>query len=102
MKVSVIGSGTMGPGIAQVFAQAGHEADLVDVDEKALRKGMDLLTKNLQFFEDNGILSSKQRGETQKRISPTTDLRNSVSSAHLIIEAVPENLDPEKINLLES
>jgi 3-hydroxybutyryl-CoA dehydrogenase len=96
MKVSIIGSGTMGPGIAQVFAQAGHESELVDVDDKALKKGMELLSKNLQFFEDAGILTSKKREQTLKRISITTDLSKSVSSAGLIIEAVPENMNLKK------
>jgi len=93
MKVSVIGSGTMGPGIAQVFAQAGHEADLVDIDEKALRKGMELVRKNLQFFVETGILSDREREQTEKRIRTSTNLDHSVSSAGLVIEAVPENLE---------
>src|SRR5271165_1290760 len=93
MKVSVIGSGTMGPGIAQVFAQAGHESELVDIDEKALRKGMEVVERNLQFFVDSGILTSQERQQTRERIKTSTNLAESVSSAGLVIEAVPESLD---------
>lgn len=87
----------MGPGIAQIFAQAGHKAELVDVDEKALRKGTDLLAKNLQFFVDTGILSSKERDETRERISASSDLNSSVSSSNLVVEAVPENLELKRM-----
>jgi len=86
----------MGPGIAQVFAQAGHETDLVDIDEKALRKGMEVVTKNLQFFVETGILSERERLQTREKIRTSTNLGDSVSSADLIIEAVPENLDLKK------
>jgi 3-hydroxybutyryl-CoA dehydrogenase len=86
----------MGPGIAQVFAQAGHDAVLVDVDEKALRKGMELLSKNLQFFVDWGVLSSRQREQTLGKISTSTDLDEAVGSTKLVIEAVPENLELKK------
>lgn len=86
----------MGPGIAQVFAQAGHEAELVDVDEKALRKGIDLITSNLQFFVDTGILSSDQREQALRRITTSNNLIDSVNSAGLIIETVPEKLDLKK------
>jgi 3-hydroxybutyryl-CoA dehydrogenase len=96
MKVSVIGSGTMGPGIAQVFAQARYDTELVDIDEEALRMGMELVTKNLQFFVDTGVLSDIERKETEKRIKTSTQLSDSVSSADLVIEAVPENLELKK------
>lgn len=86
----------MGPGIAQVFAQAGHEAELVDVDEKALRKGIDLITSNLQFFVDTDILSSDQREQALRRITTSNNLIDSVNSAGLIIETVPEKLDLKK------
>ena len=86
----------MGPGIAQIFAQAGHEAELVDIDEKALRKGIDLVKSNLQFFVDTGILSNGRREQTLKRITSSNDLVSSIKSAGLIIEAVPENLDLKK------
>lgn len=92
----MIGSGTMGPGIAQVFAQAGHEAELVDIDEKALQRGADLLDRNLQFFVDTGVISNEKRAETRRRIRTSSDLASSLSSADLIIEAVPENLNLKK------
>jgi 3-hydroxybutyryl-CoA dehydrogenase len=93
MKVAVIGSGTMGPGIAQVFAQTGHDVNLVDLDEKALRAGIEAVKRNLHFFVENGIVASEQSQQTIDRISTSTDLNGSVKSIDLAVEAVPERLE---------
>jgi 3-hydroxybutyryl-CoA dehydrogenase len=93
MKVAVIGSGTMGPGIAQVFAQTGHDVNLVDLDEKALRAGIEAVKRNLHFFVENGIVTSEQSQQTIGRISTSTDLNGSVKSIDLAVEAVPERLE---------
>jgi len=96
LKVVVIGSGTMGPGIAQTFAQVGHEATLVDIDEKALKKGMEVVGNNLRFFVEAGILTASEAEQTRNRINSSTELSRSVSSVDLIVEAVPENLQLKK------
>jgi 3-hydroxybutyryl-CoA dehydrogenase len=96
MRVTVVGSGTMGPGIAQIFAQTGHDVGLVDVDEKAIRAGLEVVNRNLQFLVENGVLTREQSRQTIDHIATNTDLNSAVASADLVIEAVPERLDLKK------
>src|ERR1700722_7181030 len=93
MNVAVIGSGTMGPGIAQVFAGAGNSVTLVDVDEKALVRGRETVVRNLQFFVENEVVSQSTADETLSRISFSPHLAGSVSSVDLAVEAVPERIE---------
>jgi len=86
----------MGPGIAQTFAQVGHEAILVDIDERAIQKGMQVIDSNLRFFVEAGVLTGAESDRTRRRIGTSTDLSRAVSSADLAIEAVPENLELKK------
>jgi 3-hydroxybutyryl-CoA dehydrogenase len=96
MKVSVIGSGTMGPGIAQVFAQNRNDAELVDVDEKFLRGGKETIRQNLDFFVEARVTTKSEAEEAFGRVATTTDLERSVSAADYVVEAVPENFDLKK------
>ena len=93
LNVAVIGSGTMGPGIAQVFAGAGNDVTLVDVDEKALARGRETIARNLQFFVENEIASQTAADETLSRVSFSPDLAASVKAVDLAVEAVPERIE---------
>lgn len=93
LKVSVIGSGTMGPGIAQVFAQKGHGVSLVDVDEKFLQKGLETIRRNLEFFVESGVTSRESAARVLERVSTTTNMSVALGDSDYVVEAVPENLE---------
>lgn len=91
--ISVIGSGTMGNGIAHVFAQYGFEVSLIDIQNAYLKKAIQTIDKNLGRQVAKGTLSELEKNETIQRISLFTDLKRGVEKADLIIEAATENLD---------
>jgi 3-hydroxybutyryl-CoA dehydrogenase len=93
MIVSVIGAGTMGNGIAHVFAQHGFEVMLVDVDEKRLQKALETIGKNLDRQLTKGSLTNEQRSKTLSNIRTGTSLAEGVKNAGLVIEAATENVD---------
>ncbi|MDH5390824.1 MAG: 3-hydroxyacyl-CoA dehydrogenase family protein [Candidatus Bathyarchaeota archaeon] len=96
-KVAVLGAGLMGHGIAQVAAQAAkYEVSLRDVKQEFLDNGMNMIKKSLQSFLKKEKISEKEVEETLKRIRPTLDLKEAVTGADLIIEAVPENVELKK------
>jgi len=89
MNVTVIGAGTMGNGIAHVFALGGHAVTLVDVSEAALERGLATIRKNLDRQVQKG-LDDADRDATLGRITTSTDLPGSVRQADLVVEAVAE------------
>ena len=91
MRVAVLGAGTMGNGIAQVFAQAGHPVALRDVDGKALDRAMGQVDRSLAKLVEKGKLSAEERTASLGRIRPTTAM-DDVASAELVVEAVVEDL----------
>jgi len=91
-NITVIGGGTMGNGIAHVFAQNGFEVTLVDVDSSALDKALATISKNLDRQVAKGTLTEAEKTATLNRIHPMTDLREGVSSADMIVEAATENV----------
>jgi 3-hydroxybutyryl-CoA dehydrogenase len=91
-RISVIGAGQMGNGIAHVFAQSGFPVTMVDVSSGALEKGMATIEKNLDRQVKKGTITEKQREETLGFISPESDLDSTADSA-LIVEAATENSD---------
>jgi len=93
MKIAVIGSGTMGNGIAHTFAQYGYEVSLIDINLTALDKAILTITKNLDRQITKGALSELQKQNTLKNISILTDLQKGVADADIIVEATTENLD---------
>ena len=96
-KVTVLGAGLMGHGIAQVAAQvAKYEVNLRDVKQEFLDNGIKMIKDSLQRFLKKGELSEKEVNETLSRIHLTMDLREAVADADLIIEAVPENVELKK------
>jgi len=96
-KIAVLGAGLMGHGIAQVAAQVGkYEVNVRDVEQRFLDEGMGMIRKSLQRFLSKGKITETEMNETLARIHPTLDLKEAVSNADLIIEAVPENVDLKK------
>ena len=89
-KVGIIGAGTMGNGIAHVFAQAGYSVQLVDVKTEFLDKGLATIRKNLERQAKKGVISPEQVEGILGNISTATELE-SLSNAGLVIEAANEN-----------
>jgi len=90
-NISVIGSGTMGNGIAHVFAQKGFNVSLIDINENALQKALATIAKNLDRQVAKDIISEDDKNDTLNRITTFTDLKNGVNNADLIVEAATEN-----------
>jgi 3-hydroxybutyryl-CoA dehydrogenase len=91
--IAVIGAGTMGNGIAHVFAQYGHAVNLIDVNEAALQKALGTISKNLERQVAKGILTEGQREATLANITAHTLLEAGVQNAQLVVEAATENTD---------
>lgn len=92
-KVAVLGSGHMGNGIAQVYAQAGFQVAMTDVDEKSLQKGFDSIKKSLGLMAKKGKITEAQAAEVVTvRIKGMTDMKEAVKDADIVIEAIPEEL----------
>jgi 3-hydroxybutyryl-CoA dehydrogenase len=92
-NVTVIGSGTMGNGIAHVFAQNGFHVTLVDISAPALEKALATISKNLDRQVAKGTLTEQDKLDTLGRITTQTDLKTGVSAAELVVEAATENVD---------
>jgi 3-hydroxybutyryl-CoA dehydrogenase len=91
-KVAVIGSGTMGNGIAQVFAQQGWAVTLIDVSESALEKALATIRANLERMIKKGTLTAAAAGEVPGRITTTSAL-SAAADAAIVVEAASENMD---------
>lgn len=92
-NVAVIGAGTMGNGIAHVFAMNGHKVTLIDISQEALDKAMATVSKNLDRMVAKEKLTADQSTATIGNITCSSDLASGVSSADLVIEAATENID---------
>jgi 3-hydroxybutyryl-CoA dehydrogenase len=92
-NITVIGSGTMGNGIAHVFAQTGYSVTLVDISKEALDRGLATITKNLDRQVAKGSLTEEAKKSALANISTSTDLAAGVKNADLIVEAATENVD---------
>jgi 3-hydroxybutyryl-CoA dehydrogenase len=97
--VAVLGAGTMGNGIAHVFARSGYKVILRDVEQRFLDKGLDTIGKNLDREVKKGKLAEADKPQVLARITPTTSAA-ALAEADLAIEAVPEQLDL-KVRLLK-
>jgi 3-hydroxybutyryl-CoA dehydrogenase len=91
-KISVIGAGTMGNGIAHVFAQTGFDVTLIDVNETQLQKALQTIGKNLERQVTKGTLTEVQKTAALSNIKTTADLIKGVSEAELVVEAATENI----------
>jgi 3-hydroxybutyryl-CoA dehydrogenase len=92
-KVAIIGAGTMGNGIAHVFAQNGFQVNLIDVSQSQLDKAVETISKNLDRQLSKGSISEQVKKETLGNITVLTSLAQGVGKADLIIEAATENID---------
>tara|TARA_R110000868_G_scaffold140773_1_gene356756 strand:- start:784 stop:1674 length:891 start_codon:yes stop_codon:yes gene_type:complete len=92
-NVAVIGAGTMGNGIAHAFAQSGFRVQLIDVNESALKKGIDTIIKNLDRMVSKGTITEAQKQETLSNITTFTNINEGVEYASLVVEAATENID---------
>lgn len=92
-NIAVIGAGTMGNGIAHVFAQNGFQVNLVDISQASLDKGIATITKNLDRMLAKEVIDQGTKETTLGNIIPHTDLKDGVSSVDLVVEAATENLD---------
>ena len=92
-NIVVIGAGTMGNGIAHVFAMTGHSVNLVDVSPDALNKAMFTISKNLDRMVAKGSLTEDEKAATLANITTNTDLSSAAANADLIVEAATENVD---------
>ncbi|GAA0511381.1 3-hydroxybutyryl-CoA dehydrogenase [Halorubrum aquaticum] len=93
MRVSVLGAGTMGHGIAQVAAMAGYDVTIRDIEESILESGVDAIESNLQGGVDRDKLTAEEKAAALDRIETTTSLPDAVGDASFVVEAVPERMD---------
>jgi 3-hydroxybutyryl-CoA dehydrogenase len=92
-KVAVIGSGTMGNGIAHTFAQKGFAVNLIDITAAALEKALQTIAKNLDRQVSKETITATQKEETLAQIKILTSLQEGVADADLVVEAASENID---------
>ena len=93
MAVSVVGAGTMGNGIAHIFAQHAFEVHLVDVSPVQLERAMNTINKNLDRQVAKEIIRKEKKEETLGNITTTTSLNEAVKNSELVIEAATENVE---------
>ena len=98
--VSVIGAGTMGNGIAHVFAQAGFKVTLVDVNPSQLQRAIDTITKNLDRQLTKGTITGEQKKSTLANITISSIIAEGVKAAQLVVEAATEN-EALKLSIFE-
>lgn len=91
--VTVIGAGTMGNGIAHVFAQNGHTVNLVDRSEDALERALATIDRNLGRLVSKERLTEDEKSATLGRLTTSTDTASAVANADLVVEAATENVD---------
>jgi 3-hydroxybutyryl-CoA dehydrogenase len=92
-KIAVIGSGTMGNGIAHCFAQKGFEVSLIDISQDALQKAISTIEKNLDRMVKKELINEEQKKSTLKNITTYTSLKEGVKDVELVVEAASENID---------
>ncbi len=95
-NICVIGAGTMGNGIAHVFAQTGFDVTLIDVNAAQLEKAIATITKNIDRQVAKGTLTEEHKGEALSNIKTNTSISEGVANADLVVEAATEN---EKLKL---
>lgn len=92
-NIAVIGAGTMGNGIAHVFAQCGYNVNLIDVSPKALEKGLATISKNLDRQVAKDKISATEKENALNNITTISNLKDGVLGVDLVIEAATENID---------
>ena len=92
-NIGVIGSGTMGNGIAHTFAQCGYNVSLIDISADALTKAIATIGKNLDRMVAKGTITEQDKANTLKNITTHTELAKGVKDCELVVEAATENPD---------
>ncbi|MEI6185625.1 MAG: 3-hydroxyacyl-CoA dehydrogenase family protein [Dehalococcoidia bacterium] len=92
-NVAVIGAGTMGPGIAQVFAQAGCRVELIDIDKVVLKQARERIKSSINAFKQAGVYGARKAEATLSNISFTANLAAGLKTADFIVEAIGENME---------
>lgn len=92
-NIAVIGAGTMGNGIAHVFAQHGYQVNLIDVSADALDKALKTIEKNLDRMLSKEKITAETKEKTLSNLHKITNLKEGVSNADLVVEAATENMD---------
>ena len=95
-KIGVAGSGTMGSGIAQILAQYGYEVVIVDIAEKFLEVGKQIIATNVEILKNQNLITSEGIERVNKNISYSTT-KEDFRDCQLIIEAIVEKLDVKKV-----
>jgi 3-hydroxybutyryl-CoA dehydrogenase len=99
--VAVLGAGTMGNGIAHVFARSGYKVILRDVEQRYLDRAVDVIAKNLDREIKKGKLAEAEKAGVLKRLVPVTDM-STIANADFVVEAVPEKLEIKRAVLGEA
>jgi 3-hydroxybutyryl-CoA dehydrogenase len=99
--VAVLGAGTMGNGIAHVFARAGYKVILRDVEQRYLDRGLDTIAKNLDREIKKGKLAEAEKGIVLSHLILVTDM-SAVANADFLVEAVPERIEIKRHVLTEA
>ena len=92
-NIAVIGSGTMGNGIAHVLAQHGHQVNLIDISQDALNKALATIGKNLDRQVKKELIDEAKKSETLSNITTYADIKDGVKHSDLVVEAATENID---------
>lgn len=99
-NVAVIGAGTMGNGIAHTFAQKGFKVSLIDISEKALEKGINTISTNLDRMIAREKITANDKQNTLGNITSFIDMKQGVAGVELVVEAATENVDL-KLNIFK-
>lgn len=97
-KVAVIGAGTMGNGIAHVFAQSGYPVTMIDISGDALQRGLNTIQQNLDRMVQKEKITAEEKSQAISLLNTSTNLPDAIKDATLIIEAATENVEL-KLNL---
>jgi 3-hydroxybutyryl-CoA dehydrogenase len=99
--VAVLGAGTMGNGIAHVFARSGYRVILRDVEQRFLDRGMETIGKNLDREIKKGKIGEAEKGSVLGRLQPVTEMA-AIAVADFVVEAVPEKIEIKRAVLGEA
>lgn len=93
-KVCIVGAGVMGSQIVQLFATKGYEVSMMDIEDKFVQNGLSAIKGNLKkYFVDKGKMTQEEADKVVGRIKGTTDLKQAVAGAQLVIESIPEAME---------
>ena len=95
-QITVLGSGIMGHGIAQVSAMAGYKVILRDIEQSFLDKAMGKITWSLNKLTEKQKITESEANTILSRITPIVDIQKAIKNSDLVIEAVPEDLNLKK------